>query len=504
MTNQPVDKQKNDERDYKEVLKSTSLFAFVKVFQMAVSLVRNKLVAMILGPSGIGIIELYSRTTELIKKVAGLGVSQSALRDISAAKAQGSEEAYYKIIVVTRRVVLITSLLGLLLTICFSPLLSKWIFGDATRTVPYIFLSLVVFFTIRTEIQTSILKGVRAQRHLALSNMIGSMAGLFVSVPIYYVWKESGIVAALIINAAVACLCTDWFVNKIKYKKIYVGWRDTFVTAAPMVKVGVLLVAVGVIDSIIVVILSSFLRAKGGLDLVGFYQAGQTLTVSYMGIVASSLVMDYYPRLSAAYNDNIKVADELNKQVKIGLLFVMPLATVFVFFAPQLVEILYTKEFLEVVKFTDIAIFGAVFNILAECIIMILVAKQAAGLYLLVSFITRTATLPVYISLFTVYGIVGLGIAFLADFLLRVIAFGAIVYKKYKVSLDKSSVTMTVVTLFSVGSIMAVRMVNIWYIKYFVGSLLILGCVVYTNHKLKQYLGLSIFEMFRRKLYKNS
>ena len=178
-----------EENDYKEIFKSTSLFAFVRVFQLAVGIVRNKLVAIILGPSGVGIIELYSKTTELIKKGSGLGISQSALRDISASKAKGDVDGYYKILLVTKRVVLFTSLLGLILTIALSPLLSKWTFGDKTRTIPYVFLSLVTFFTIRTEIQTSILKGVRAQRHLAVSNMIGAIAGLFVSVPIYS-WEK--------------------------------------------------------------------------------------------------------------------------------------------------------------------------------------------------------------------------------------------------------------------------------------------------------------------------
>ena len=491
-----------DNKDYKEVLKSTSLFAFVRVFQMLVGLVRNKLIAIILGPSGIGIIELYSKTTELIKKGAGLGISQSSLRDISAAKAKDCQEDYYKVMVVTQRVVAFTSLFGLFLTIVLSPLLSKWTFGDSTRTIPYAVLSLVVFFTIRTEIQTSILKGVRAQRHLAISNMIGSVAGLVFSVPIYYVFGEKGIVPAMILNAAVAFVCTNYFVNKIKYKHVKVTWKESFAMASPMVKVGVLLMAVGILDSIVAVVLSSYLRLQGGLDTVGFYQAGHTFVASYIGIIASSLVMDYYPRLSAVYNNNMKVADELNKQTKIGLIIILPLANVFVLLTPILIDILYTKEFASVVYFTDFAIFGAIFNIVAECILMILVAKQNAGLYFWVSFIIRAVMLPLYLVLFTKLGLSGLGVAYLLDFFSRIIVFGWIVQRKYSVHLDKASLALFLITIISVASMIAIRHIELWYIRYLLGGVLIVLVFFYTNHKLQDYLGLSFVDIIRKKVLK--
>ena len=494
---------KQDEKEYKEVFKSTFLFAFVRVFQMLVGIVRNKLVAIILGPSGIGVIELYTKTTELVKKGAGLGVSQSALRDISSAKAKDNIEAYYKIMMVTKRVVTFTSLFGLLVTVLLSPLLSCWTFGDSSKTIPYSILSLVVFFTIRTEIQTSILKGVRAQRHLAISNMIGAIAGLVVSVPIYYIWGEKGIVPALIINAAVAFLCTNFYVNKIQLKHIKITWKEIYTSATPMIKVGVLLMAVGILDSIIAVVLSSFLRLKGGLDVVGFYHTGHTFVVSYIGIIASSLIMDYYPRLSAVYDNNAKITDELNKQTQIGLLFILPLASIFVFLTPQLIEILYTKDFLQVLKFTDFAIYGAVFNILAECMMMILVAKQTAILYLILSFVVRAFALPTYMLLFSQLGLTGLGIAYFFDFFIRVVIFSSIIYNKYKITFDNKSVSLSLITLSSIIVMYAIRHIGLWYIKYSLGIVLILAVTFYTNKKLKQYLGLSLVEMTRKKILKN-
>ena len=492
---------KKEETDYKEVLNSTLLFAFVRVLQMVVGLIRNKLVAVILGPSGVGVIELYFKTTELVKKASGLGISQSSLRDISAAKAGDDLETYYKVLLVTKRVVFFTSLLGLLLTLVLSPLLSQWTFGDKTRTVPYMFLSLLTFFAIRTEIQTSILKGVRAQKHLAISNMIGSIAGLVVSVPLYYIWGEEGIVPALILNAAVAFFFTNWFVNKIEYKKVSVSWKETLSFATPMIKVGIILMSVGLLDSVVTVVLSSFLRSKGGLEVVGFYQAGHSIVASYIGIIASSLVMDYYPRLSAVYNNNIKITDELNKQVKIGLLFIIPLASLFVFFIPQIVTLLYTQGFSAVVLFVDFAIYGAVLQIIAECLKMIIVAKQDATLYLTISIMIRIVILPIYMLLFIKYGMMGLGIAYFISFFLRTIVFGMIVYLKYRILIDKSSIFLFSATVISVSFMLAVRSFDIWYFKYSIAALIMIVVLYYTNYKYKEYLGVSLIKTVKSKMF---
>ena len=213
--------------------------------------------------------------------------------------------------------------------------------------------------------------------------------------------------------------------------------------------------------------------------------------------------MDYYPRLSAVYDNNAKITDELNKQTQIGLLFILPLASIFVFLTPQLIEILYTKDFLQVLKFTDFAIYGAVFNILAECMMMILVAKQTAILYLILSFVVRAFALPTYMLLFSQLGLTGLGIAYFFDFFIRVVIFSSIIYNKYKITFDNKSVSLSLITLSSIIVMYAIRHIGLWYIKYSLGIVLILAVTFYTNKKLKQYLGLSLVEMTRKKILKN-
>ena len=72
---------------YRQIIKATSLFGGVQVFNILISIIRSKIVALLLGPSGMGIAGLFTSTTGLISAITGLGLGTSAVRNIAEANA---------------------------------------------------------------------------------------------------------------------------------------------------------------------------------------------------------------------------------------------------------------------------------------------------------------------------------------------------------------------------------------------------------------------------------
>lgn len=70
--------------------------------------------AVLLGPAGVGI----------------MGLSQSAVRDVSEANSSNDIQRIAKTVTLVRKLVWITGLLGLIVVACCSPLLSKFSFGN--------------------------------------------------------------------------------------------------------------------------------------------------------------------------------------------------------------------------------------------------------------------------------------------------------------------------------------------------------------------------------------
>ena len=70
---------------YGNIFKTTFLFGFVQVFNIIVKVILNKFAALFLGAEGLGIIGIYNNVIRMIVTGAGLGINQSAVRDISEA-----------------------------------------------------------------------------------------------------------------------------------------------------------------------------------------------------------------------------------------------------------------------------------------------------------------------------------------------------------------------------------------------------------------------------------
>ena len=68
----------------KQIFQAIGVFSGVKVLSIACSLVRNKLIAIFVGPAGMGLISLYLAATEMLGAVSRLSIDQSAVRDIAA------------------------------------------------------------------------------------------------------------------------------------------------------------------------------------------------------------------------------------------------------------------------------------------------------------------------------------------------------------------------------------------------------------------------------------
>ena len=68
---------------YRQIMKATSVFGGVQVFQILISIVRSKFVAILLGPAGMGIVGLLTATTGLVNGFTNFGLGTIAVKNIS-------------------------------------------------------------------------------------------------------------------------------------------------------------------------------------------------------------------------------------------------------------------------------------------------------------------------------------------------------------------------------------------------------------------------------------
>ena len=127
---------------YLHILKYTALFGSVQGLSILAGIARNKLVAIILGPSGMGLLSLFNSSTKLISDSTNFGISMSAVKNISLAYDEGNEVLMAHQIKIIRSWSLATAVLGMMVCMLLSPLLNKWSFSWGNHTLHYILLPL--------------------------------------------------------------------------------------------------------------------------------------------------------------------------------------------------------------------------------------------------------------------------------------------------------------------------------------------------------------------------
>ena len=193
---------------YGHVLKYTGVFGGVQGLNVLVSLVRNKFVALLLGPSGMGLVSLFNTTVTFVSQATHFGISMSAVRHLSDYPDDDSHPQITHFVKVVRAWSLLTALLGMLVCIAIGPFLSNTTFAWGDHSLHFILLSPAVGMLAVTGGETAILKARRRLMSLAMVQVGSVLAALIMSVPVYYFFGEAGIVPVIVMMAFVTMVLT--------------------------------------------------------------------------------------------------------------------------------------------------------------------------------------------------------------------------------------------------------------------------------------------------------
>ena len=417
-------------------MKATSLFGGVQVVNILIAIVRSKIIAVLLGPAGMGIAGLLSSTTGLVQGLTNFGLGTSAVRDISAAVESGDVNRIGKVTIVFRRLVWITGLLGTISSFFLAPWLSELTFGNSEYTTAFMWLSATLLLNQLASGQNVILQGTRKLKFLAKANLLGSLIGLLISVPLYYYKRIDGIVPALILASITSFLIALYFSSKVKIANVAVNRDETFDEGKDMLKMGFMLSLSSLITLGASYIVRIFISNSGGVEDVGLYNAGFAIIGTYVGLVFAAMSTDYYPRLSGVAHDNQKANALINQQAEVAILILAPILVVFITFISWIVILLYSTKFVPVTGMIQWAALGMYFKAASWSIGFIFLAKGASSVFFWSELISNSYILLFNIFGYHFFGLTGLGISFLISYAFVLLQVFFIAKFKYAYSFD--------------------------------------------------------------------
>ena len=421
--------KENDEL-YSHVLKFTGLFGGVQGLNVVIGLVRNKFVALLLGPGGMGLVSLFNTTVQLISQATHLGISFSAVRHISEYYDAENTEKVAHYVKVVRGWCLLTALVGMLVCVVLGPFLSSATFSWGDHTLHFVLLAPAIGMIAITGGETAILKGQRKLGALALVQIVAALASLVISIPIYYFFWQAGIVPVIVLMAFVTMCATLWFSLRL-FPLQFGGTYGILGEGMEMVRLGVAYTLAAVIGTASEMLIRSYLNVVGDLDVLGLYNAGYMLTITYAGMVFSAMETDYYPRLSAVQHDIQATNETVNRQMEVSLLLVSPMLAALIIALPVVVPLLFSQEFLPVVGMAQVAALAMYMKVLTLPVAYITLARGYSLSYLFL----ETSYFVVFVILiffgYRYWGLFGTGVAITLAHVFEFILVNAYAYKKY-------------------------------------------------------------------------
>jgi len=420
-----------------KIAKYILAFGSAQGLSMVINLVRNKLVALLLGPNGMGVMALYSSSLKFVQDSTNLGIASSGVKTISQEVDSDDSARMLGSIKVMRSWVAVSAIIGTLLCMLFSWLLSTTSFSDTSRTLHYVILSPVVGLSLIAAGEVAVLKATHKIKKVISLSLWTVILTLLISIPMFLFWKAKAIIPSLLAVALAQTLVTIGFSYK-EYKPQLSFSKETLKQGMPMIRLGLAFVVAAVVASGSEYLVRAFLNVYSSDTMVGLFNAGYMIAFTYAGAVFSATDSEYYPRISSMFGQNAKLEDintAIQRQIKVSLMIIVPMVIVLIIILPWIVPLLFSSKFVEVVPMAQFAISAMVVRAVYLPLAYVPLAKGDSKTFMLIESLSSLFLLICVVLGFLWMELLGSGIGLLVSCVFELITTAIVCYKRYLIKI---------------------------------------------------------------------
>jgi len=400
---------------YRAILRSSSIIGAAQVINIAVGLVKMKVVAVLLGPAGLGLIGLYLSLMQAASSIAAMGLGNVGTRQIAEAQAEGGDLAVGR----TRRALfwgtMALALIGAVLFWLASGWIARVLFVDESRAKDVAWLSLGVALTVAAGSQGALLTGLRRIGDLARISVGAGVLGAALGVLTLWFWGAQGLIAMILIAPVVTFLLGHLYVARLGPPAgPPIGLPEMSREWQAMVTLGFAFMLSGLVTTLGHLAARTLVQRELGSEALGQFQAAWAIGMTYLGFVLSAMATDYYPRLTAAIGDHKAATRLVNEQTEVALLLCAPVLLAVLSLAPWVIHLLYTAEFGPAVEILRWQLLGDILKVMSWPLSFVLLASGAGKTFVLTESLGMGIFVLVVLIGLPLVGVTATGVAFLA------------------------------------------------------------------------------------------
>lgn len=475
---------------HRQIFRTSAIMGSASVINILISIIKIKVVALLLGPAGIGLIGLYQSIVGIASTLASCGMATSGVRQLAASV--GEQET----LDIVRRALwlgsLILGLIGMILLWQLRESVSQWVFGDIIHTEKVGWLGLGVLFTLIAGSQTALLQGLRRIGDLARVNIISASIAAMVGLLAIYLLREDGVLWFVLSAPATSILVAWHYASRLPCPQTAYEWQAIHQQWLTMLKLGLPLMATGLLALVTQLIVRSIVVRKLGLEASGYFQAAWAISMTYIGFVLGAMASDYYPRLSGIINNQKSAGRLVNEQAEMALLLSAPVLLAMITLAPWIINLLYAKSFAPAIDILHWQVLGDILKVASWPMSYILLALGRGGIFIGIELTWNVMYLGVIALGISEDGLIVTGVGFWLSYLVYYCVVGIVAIRLINFKLDWRNMLFTLILSLAGGMIILIANLSSWA-GYVTGIAMTLMILTYSLWRLNELMDIRSF-----------
>jgi O-antigen/teichoic acid export membrane protein len=439
-----------DKNFHFSILKSTGIFGVSHLVKIVAKVIVNKVAALYLGAIGIGIIGLVENLLSVLNGFVNFGIPASSVREIALATNESDtdfsdENRKIKIILYWS---IFSGILGGIVFAVTSYFFFTDFYPEGASFIWFFLLVIYFLFFSLFSAKMAILQGKRELKKMVVIQVWSAIIQMISALFCYSFFGIDGIALAILFSATFSYIIIYFYTINVDISPISISLKQVFFEGLPMVKLGLILSMGALINQIAYYVIRLFLMDFLSLEALGIFQVSQTILIGYLSLIFVVMSNDFYPQLCNFENDKSTFEKYINQQTQFALFLVVPLVLGMYLFAPQIITLLYSAEFVDVLLVLKIALFGLILKTIAWPIGFISLVKGNQKLFFKQNLVSDLINVLTSVMLTYYFGLIGLGIAFSAMFLVSLGYNFFTVYKNYQFQFSSETIQVIIFSIF--------------------------------------------------------
>jgi PST family polysaccharide transporter len=404
---------------YNRILKGTSIIGGASFINIAIGVLRTKVLAVLLGPAGVGLASLYTGLMTTASTFATMGLGPVGTRQIAEACSKDDMHA----IMVARRALfwgtMVLAGAGGLVVWSLRSVLAVYALGSSAYSSAVGWLSIGVALSVAGASQAALIQGMRRIGDIARLNVFGSVISTALGIGLLCRWGKAGLVAYILVVPLASFVLGHIYVSRlpksgtetVTLPELTREWRM-------LLRLGLAMVAAGLVGSLTQLWIRIDVAKVLGAQSLGQYQAAWTISMQYVTFVLSAMGTDYYPRLTGVIHDHQAAGKLMNEQAEIATLLSAPVFIAMMAVAPWVVHLLYASSFTPAIEILRWQVLGDVLKVATWPLGFLILAAGDGKAFFATETVSNLVTAGLITGLAPLLGLPITGIAYLASYAL--------------------------------------------------------------------------------------